>query len=82
MMPNISFKADGFVARYNAEAANTVVGTAFYLDELSRRQTACDNSRILKATQTMRSLTWAIFMLTIANVALVALPLLCSWLQR
>ncbi|MEO8870587.1 MAG: hypothetical protein ABI357_07120 [Granulicella sp.] len=37
------------IAHYNGETANTVTDTAFYLAELSRRQTARDNSRILKA---------------------------------
>jgi len=72
---------EALVSRYNAAATNTVVGTAFYLDELSRRQSARENARMLKATQTMRTLTWAIFVLTIANVALVAVPLLRSWLR-
>lgn len=77
----LALSDEDLVNRYNAEATNTVVGTAFYLDELSRRQSARESSRMLKATQTMRTLTWAIFVLTIANVVMVALPLLRSWVH-
>jgi hypothetical protein len=67
---------DEIIARYNAEAANTVVGTDFYREELSRRRMARESSRTLDLTRTIRTLTWVILALTAANVALVAVPLL------
>ena len=66
------------VARYDAAAANTVVGTDFYREELFRRQVARESARMLKLTETIRTLTWAILVLTLANVVLVAVPLICS----
>jgi len=67
---------DEIIARYNAEAIDTVVGTGFYRDELVRRRMAHESSRMLDLTRTIRTLTWVILALTLANVTLVAVPLL------
>lgn len=66
------------IARYNAAASNTVVGTGFYREELVRRQMAKESARMLALTQTMCTLTWAILGLTVVNVILVAASLLRS----
>jgi len=64
------------VARYDAAAAHTVVGTGFYRDELARRHIARESARILELTKSMRTLTWIITALTAANVVLVAVQTL------
>jgi hypothetical protein len=51
---------EDLIARYNAAASNTVVGTGFYREELARRQMARESARMLTLTQTIRTLTWAI----------------------
>jgi hypothetical protein len=64
------------IARYNSLAESTAVGTAFYREELARRQLARESARMLTLTQTMKNLTWIILVLTAANAALVLYPLL------
>ena len=64
------------IARYNSLAESTVVGTAFYREELARRQLARESARMLVLTQTMKNLTWIILALTAANAVLVLYPLL------
>lgn len=66
---------DELIARYDAAAVNTVVGTGFYLEELVRRQLAKESTRMLKLTQTMSNLTWVILGLTAVNAVLVAFQL-------
>lgn len=63
------------IRRYNAAATNTVVGTAFYLEELSRRSAARENARMLEMTATLRLLTWVITGLTVVNLIAVLVPL-------
>ena len=63
------------IARYDAAATNTVVGTGFYRDELARRKVTQDSVRMLQMTQTIRTLTWVILALTAVNVVLVAVQL-------
>jgi hypothetical protein len=62
-------------ARYNAAAASTVVGAGFYREEIARRQIAKESARMLALTRSMSRLTWAIFVLTVFNVVLAAVPL-------
>lgn len=59
------------VARYDSAAEHTVVGTDFYLDELSRRGTRRQSETMLQFTRQMRSWTIVIVMLTVINVAFV-----------
>ena len=73
-----SLSDDDLIARYDAAASNTVVGTGFYRDELARRQMARESARMLELTQTMRTLTWVILALTAVNAILVAVQLLGS----
>lgn len=61
------------VQLYDGHAANTVVGTRFYLDEISRRKLAKDSERMMKLTETMSRLTWVILIFTLVNVALVSM---------
>jgi hypothetical protein len=63
-------------ARYDSLAQNTVVGTAFYLDEINRRQMAKESRRMLGLTQAMARLTWVIAVLTVINVLAVVYSLL------
>jgi hypothetical protein len=67
---------------YHELADRTVVGTQFYLDELSRREalrierSALDVAqRSHRVTETMRTLTWVILGATLVNVVLVAVTL-------
>ncbi|MBH3440981.1 hypothetical protein [Pseudomonas luteola] len=66
---------DELIARYDAAAVSTVVGTGFYREELVRRQMAKESTRMLQLTQTMRTLTWVILGLTTVNAVLVAIQL-------
>ncbi|MDZ4056966.1 MAG: hypothetical protein U1D69_08365 [Polynucleobacter sp.] len=66
---------DELIARYDAVAVNTVVGTGFYREELVRRQMAKESTKMLKLTQTMSNLTWVILGLTAVNAVLVAFQL-------
>ena len=66
---------DELIARYDAAAVNTVVGTGFYREEIARRQMAKESTRMLQLTQTMRTLTWVILGLTTVNAILVAVQL-------
>ncbi|MFC7301101.1 hypothetical protein [Cognatiluteimonas weifangensis] len=63
---------EDLIARYDAAAANTVVGTGFYREEIARRQMARESTRMLELTRTIRTLTWVILGLTAVNAALVA----------
>lgn len=65
------------VARYNALAARTVVGTQFYRDEIARRQATKESARMLSLTETMSRLTWVMLILTVINVVVAAVPLFC-----
>lgn len=66
---------DELIARYDAAAVNTAVGTGFYREEIARRQMAKESTRMLQLTQTMRTLTWVILGLTTVNAILVAVQL-------
>jgi len=66
---------DELIARYDAAAVNTVVGTGFYREEIARRQMAKESTRMLQLTQTMRTLTWVILGLTTVNAIIVAVQL-------
>ena len=67
-----SLSDEELIARYDAAASNTVVGTGFYREEIARRQLAKESSRMLELTATIRTLTWVILALTAVNAALVA----------
>ena len=67
---------EDLIARYNGQAENTVVGTAFYREELARRQMSRESARMLSLTKTMARLTWVILALTAVNAGLVLVQLL------
>lgn len=74
---------DELKRRYDAAAANTVVGTGFYLDEIRRRHDSAvahealqSSLRAERSTDVMRRLTWVILAATLVNVGLVATTLL------
>lgn len=71
-----SLSDDELIARYNSLAESTVVGTAFYREELARRHLARESARMLSLTNTMKNLTGYILGLTAANALLVLYPLL------
>lgn len=60
---------------YDAEAEHTVIGTTFYMGELSRRMQARQAVEMLAFTKQVRNLTILITLLTVANVVLVVLTL-------
>jgi hypothetical protein len=70
-----SLSDDELVARYDGHAQHTIVGTAFYREELTRRLLARESGRTLALTKTMARLTWAILVLTAINVLVVLYPL-------
>lgn len=57
------------IARHDAAATSTVVGTRHYLDELNSRD-------VRRQTAKMVRLTWVITFLTLVNVVIVAAELL------
>jgi signal transduction histidine kinase len=61
--------------RYDAAAKSTVVGTGFYLDELRRRAQQRQNDELLALTRQVRNFTFVVTLLTLVNVALVAVAL-------
>jgi signal transduction histidine kinase len=72
-----SLSDQDLVDRYDAAAQTTVVGTGFYLDELNRRAQARQSAAILDLTRQVRNLTVIITLLTIINIALVAVTVAC-----
>jgi hypothetical protein len=72
-----SLSDQDLIDRYDAAAQRTVVGTDFYLDELNRRAQARQSTAILELTRQVRNLTVIITLLTIINVALVAVTVAC-----
>lgn len=64
------------IKRRDAMASNTVVGTAFYTEELARRQASAQNAKMLGATARIEKLTWFIAVLTIVNILLVVKTIL------
>jgi hypothetical protein len=49
---------------FNADRQNIVVGKQWYLDEISRRRTDRASEAMVKLTQQLTFLTWAIALLT------------------
>ena len=77
MAPNLSqlremSEAD-ILARYDAAAQSTVVGTQFYLDELNRRTADRQTDALLRYTRTLARLTWVLVVLTIV-IAVSVIP--------
>jgi len=64
------------IDRYNSAANNTIVGTGFYREEITRRQNAAQTKKVLSLTKNMHHMTIAITLLTIVNVILVGYTLL------
>lgn len=60
---------------YNGLARSTQVGLNFYREELWRRDLAEVQRASGESTKTTERLTWAILVLTLANVILVAVQL-------
>ena len=58
---------DRLTQEHDAQARNTVMGVNYYLDELLRREVAAQEARIERMTETIRKLTWAIFVFTVVN---------------
>jgi hypothetical protein len=64
------------IERYDQAAERTVVGTEFYLRELSRRDTRRQSATLLKFTQQIRTLTIVVALLTLVNVFFVGYAVL------
>jgi hypothetical protein len=62
---------DALIELYDAAAGSTVVGTAFYHEELSRRASHRQNQLMLGFTKQMRNMTVAVTVLTVFNLVLV-----------
>jgi signal transduction histidine kinase len=71
----VALTDDELRLRYDREAEHTVVGTGFYLDELSRRANDRQVEAVRVLTKQMRDMTIAILALTVVNAVLVALSL-------
>ena len=63
------------IAKYDANANNTVVGTGFFQKELSRRATNKQNQEMVKISRSVKNMTIAILVLTVFNVVLVGVTL-------
>ena len=66
---------DDLVKLYDRTAISSDVGVAFIREEIARREAEKQTREIMRATKTMRTLTWVITGLTAVNVVLVALTL-------
>jgi signal transduction histidine kinase len=60
------------IERYEKETEHTVVGTGFYLEELSRRSLQRQSERMLDFTNQIRTWTLVIVVLTLINAVFVA----------
>lgn len=58
---------------YDCEAQNTVVGTAYYREELSRRDAMRINDSMLKCTKWITAMTAIMLFTTLINVAIILL---------
>ncbi|HJG62209.1 MAG TPA: hypothetical protein K8W21_04415 [Enorma massiliensis] len=63
---------DELKRRFDDLAKNTIVGTAFYLDEINRRAASKINDSMLQCTKWMTCMTGVMLILTIANVIIAA----------
>ncbi len=54
--------------RYDEVAQETVVGLAWFREEISRRAMAAQTAEIIRETRVMRRLTWVITFLTAGNL--------------
>lgn len=66
---------EDLVARYDAAATNTVVGTGFYRDELFRRAQDRQAAAMVRFSEQVRNMTTVILGLTVVNVVLVAITI-------
>lgn len=64
------------IQRYDDAATHTVVGTSFFLEELTRRSQQRQTDSMLSFTKEVRNMTRIITVLTVINVLLVLLTLL------
>lgn len=64
---------DDLIARHDQLAKNTGVGTAYYLSELERRESAAREEQMVRLTRRVFVFTVVVTLLTICNVVLVAL---------
>lgn len=69
---------DELVRRYDSIAEHTGVGTAFYLEELVRRQTARTSVKMIGLTAQIRLLTLAVTAATIVALAISVIALIRS----
>lgn len=70
-----SLTDDDLIRLHDRLAKNTVVGIAYYLDELERRTFERQGARMIALTQQIEALTRTIRLLTFGNVVLVAASL-------
>jgi len=66
------------ISKYDLNAPNTVVGTGFYQEELSRRASNRQNEEMVKISRNVKNMTIAILILTIVNVVLVGVTLITN----
>lgn len=66
------------VAMYNGRAVNTVPGLDFYREELHRRYMVHASDRMESLTATIKTLTWAVLVLTTVSVGVSAAALIVA----
>ena len=73
-----SLSDEELISKYDSSANNTIVGTGFYREELSRRATNKQNDEMVNISRSVKNMTIAILVLTVFNVALVGVTLLVN----
>ena len=66
------------IRRHDGRAANTVVGTNHYLQELTRRDMVRQGERMESLTSSINWLTWVIMIATVIGIGLTFLNLLVA----
>jgi hypothetical protein len=63
---------EDLIEAHDRLSEHTIVGTDYYLQELSRRESVRQTKAMVVLTRTIHRLTWVIAILTALNVGLVA----------
>ena len=73
-----TMSTDDLKNAYDKRYEGEIESREFILNEISRRKTDRQTQKIVNLTKTVKSLTWAIFLLTILNLILVGINVFIS----
>lgn len=75
-----SMSDEELVRKYDGAAQHTVVGTAYYMDEIHRRQVERQNETMISLTRSINRLTWVIAGVTVIAILIAAASLVMNLL--